>query len=455
MIELKLDKVARVDRAWLELDREQADKPFEYASRPPQGGKWRYYRIVFDGTCDGCAKHSRPTRHLEQRKMSFPTRTDADRFVAQVNADAQRGQVVVEAPAPEQPSVETVGEWLAEWRDKWTGNITPRTLESYVQAVDGHLIPKLGHIPLAELDDTAVNEFIAGQVAKGYKPSTVHKHHVVLAIALNKAVKRKRLAHNPADTKSNDITLPSLADPGAKREHHVLTDDQTDALLHLIHGHVLEVPAALALLAGLRAQEALALRWRDVDFDRHLIHVNQALEQTRAADGSPVLRIKAPKSKSGKRAVPMDDVLEAVLMDWRKTLVARDLAESGTSARWTAPDALVIADDMDRNPLAPMSRNRLSTRWHQWRVDDDIAAVIGDVTFHDLRHSAASYWLRHGVPLFRVSRWLGHANIAITANVYGHENPDESDAEFLSGLRSRTRAEREQVIDIKSKTAGE
>jgi integrase len=48
------------------------------------------------------------------------------------------------------------------------------------------------------------------------------------------------------------------------------------------------------------------------------------------------------------------------------------------------------------------------------------AAELPRVKFHVLRHTAATLLLQDGAPLFDVSRVLGHAGIAITANTYGH-----------------------------------
>lgn len=39
---------------------------------------------------------------------------------------------------------------------------------------------------------------------------------------------------------------------------------------------------------------------------------------------------------------------------------------------------------------------------------------------HDLRHAMASYWIANGVPIKVVSECLGHANIAITLDIYRH-----------------------------------
>ena len=43
--------------------------------------------------------------------------------------------------------------------------------------------------------------------------------------------------------------------------------------------------------------------------------------------------------------------------------------------------------------------------------------------YHDLRHTAASFMLNHGIAVIIVSRRLGHAKPSITLDVYGHLIP--------------------------------
>lgn len=436
MTELRLDHITRIDRVWL-------DDKHTFKRKPPQGGSWRYFRIVVDGTCNGCERHADlgGGRHREYLRLAFPMKTDAERHVLALSADAYRGLIEISDNT-------TTAEWLRVWRDEYLGRVSERTRESYVQIVDQHLIPGLGHVPLSELDDKAINAFYRAQTAKGLSSSTVNKHHTILSMALGVATKKKRLRRNPADSSTNDIVLPSRTGPDAKRKHRALSDSDMDLLLQTVEGdELLEVPIALALLAGLRAQEVLALRWSDVDFDRRMIRIEQALEQTRGENGEPVLRFKAPKSDKGRRGIPLSDDLAAILTRWRSSRSEKGLA-------YTADSALVFPSNApDATPQTPLARTALSNRWVKWKYLKEHKAIFGDVTYHDLRHTAASFWLRHGIPLFRVSRWLGHANIAITADTYGHEAPDEADAEELSALHAGIRKARGAVVELPKKNA--
>ncbi len=48
--------------------------------------------------------------------------------------------------------------------------------------------------------------------------------------------------------------------------------------------------------------------------------------------------------------------------------------------------------------------------------------IVTPIRFHDLRHTAASLMLNHGVPVIVVSR-LGHSTATITMDIYGHLIP--------------------------------
>jgi len=47
-------------------------------------------------------------------------------------------------------------------------------------------------------------------------------------------------------------------------------------------------------------------------------------------------------------------------------------------------------------------------------------AGLEGVRFHDLRHTFASMMFAAGVEVFKVSRWMSHANISTTDSIYAH-----------------------------------
>ena len=55
------------------------------------------------------------------------------------------------------------------------------------------------------------------------------------------------------------------------------------------------------------------------------------------------------------------------------------------------------------------------------------AGLPKNVRFYDLRHTAGTLALRQGVPLYTVSKMLGHADPAMTLHRYAHVLDDMRD----------------------------
>ncbi len=66
----------------------------------------------------------------------------------------------------------------------------------------------------------------------------------------------------------------------------------------------------------------------------------------------------------------------------------------------------------ETNRQIPGSLFRRSARWKE--------TAPANRSIHDLRHYAASMWLRAGIPVNQVSQWLGHANPNTTPEIYAH-----------------------------------
>ncbi|WP_344024381.1 tyrosine-type recombinase/integrase [Pseudonocardia kongjuensis] len=87
-----------------------------------------------------------------------------------------------------------------------------------------------------------------------------------------------------------------------------------------------------------------------------------------------------------------------------------------------------------------VSPRTLAAQWHVIRT----AAGLGQMRFHDLRHTAVSLLLALGIPPHVVREIVGHSDVKVTMTVYAHGNLDEKAAALsrlsttvTGGLRSR------------------
>ncbi|MDP8943141.1 MAG: site-specific integrase [Actinomycetota bacterium] len=162
---------------------------------------------------------------------------------------------------------------------------------------------------------------------------------------------------------------------------------------------------ATAMYAGLRRGELLALRWEEVDLPAGLIRVERSWD---AIEG-----VIEPKSAVGRRKVPIPSVL-------REHLIAHRL-RSGRS------DGLAFGETATR----PFQPSKVSLRAAKaWQ-----GAELDPITLHESRHTFASLMIAAGVNAKALSTYMGHANIGITLDRYGHLMPGNE--EEAAGLLDR------------------
>jgi integrase len=184
--------------------------------------------------------------------------------------------------------------------------------------------------------------------------------------------------------------------------------DEVRALLGAANGHRLEALVNLAVMVGLRRGELLGLRWEDVDLDAGTVSVRATLKRL---PGTGLL-LDRPKTERACRTVALPEVCAKALREHRRRQLEERLA---AGSRWqdsghvfTTP----FGGPIDPDTLVKRDYHEITT-----------AAGLGRLCFHALRHTAATLMLGEGVALEVISRTLGHAGYAITADVYAHVGP--------------------------------
>jgi integrase len=142
-----------------------------------------------------------------------------------------------------------------------------------------------------------------------------------------------------------------------------------------------------------RQGELWALDWTHIDLPKRQIKIERSLD----AKGTFV----DPKSRAGKRTIPIPKIL-------RQHLLAHRL-RSGRS------EGLVFRNTKQK-PFNPGTAiNRAKRAWK--------AAELQPIGMHECRHTFASLMIASGVNGKALSIFLGHANISITMDRYGHLMP--------------------------------
>ncbi len=281
------------------------------------------------------------------------------------------------------------------------------TIGGYRNIIQRHLIPALGAVELSALTPERINGYYRWLSAeRSLSPNTIHKHHVLLNTALNWACRQGALPANPVQRAAPPRTTSTDA--------VYYTPARLDRLLREVANCPLELPIKLACFLGLRRGELLGLRWRDVELHSGLVSVRR----TRTAVGYRVVE-KPPKTDDSARTlsiVSLDDLLSFL----RSLLQSRQ--RTGIPC---GPDDYLVLDAAGH----PWHPNALSAAL----ADFVSQRRLPPITFHGLRHTFATVANSVRVPMYQISRAMGHSSPSVTQRIYTHLF-DQTHGEVLAAV---------------------
>jgi integrase len=276
----------------------------------------------------------------------------------------------------------------------------PSALRGYEQALRLRLLPRLGGLRLSALTTVAIQDLVDGWVAEGLGTSTVRNTLLPLRAIYRRALGRDEVLVNP----TRGLALPA----SRGRRERVARPEEAAALLAALP---VEDRAlwATALYAGLRRGELRALRWADVDLDAGLIRVERSWDDKTG----PI----APKSRAGRRRVPLGHPLRGILTEHRLRQAL------GVELVFGRPDGRPLAAEW----LSQRARRR-------WTAQD-----LAPIGLHECRHTYASYMIAAGVNAKALSSYMGHSSITMTIDRYGHLMPgnEQHAADLLEAFLSQ------------------
>jgi integrase len=269
----------------------------------------------------------------------------------------------------------------------------PSVVRSYEAALRLYILPELGARKVADVQRRDVQRLADDLLAVGRDPSTIRNAVMPLRVIYRRALEDGDVAVNPCA----GLRLPA----SRGRRDRIVSPEQAATLLSALATG--DRPLwALALYAGLRRGELMALRWEDVDLAVGVIRVERSWD-----DKARVF--VEPKSRAGRRRVPIAAVLRDILVEHKLTARGELVA---TRADGHAP---FVGD-------AVLERARRA-----WK-----RAGLESITMHEARHTFASLMIAAGVNAKALATYMGHASVTITYDRYGHLMPgNEGEAAAL------------------------
>ncbi len=294
----------------------------------------------------------------------------------------------------------TVKDYLEQWLEEvQKERVRTSTYVRYKKLINLYIVPVIGHVRLQKLTPQQLQSLYSKKLKEGLATKTVHAVHSLLHSALDNAVRWNLVSRNVTTA----VTPPRIQ----KREGVSLTLEQIKKLLDTVRGDRLEMLIILALMTGMRRGEMLALRWPDVDFEKHSIQVRRTVD---FINGYGYVE-NEPKTEKGKRIIQIPSFVLERLKLHRVAQLERRL-KVGES--WHDLDLVICG--LEGNYLNPRYMLKLFGRLLN-------EAGLPHMHFHDLRHSVVTLLISTGVDPRSIQEFVGHEDITTTLGIYGHMLP--------------------------------
>ena len=289
-------------------------------------------------------------------------RLDADTLG---DAEREARDVILRETAPS--GGVTVSALWSEYMNDRNGRAIEQTMRSTGKA----LLTHLGALRPEQITTEDCRSYHKTRAASGRSAGTIWTELGHLRIVLNWARKQGLIERTP------HIELPPKPAP----KDRYLTRAEIGKLLAAEAEPHINLAIQLMLMTGGRVGAILELTWDRVDLERGQIN----------------LRLDASGPRKGRAIVPVNSTLRAALV------TARQAALSDHVIEWAGGPVGSI-----RKGFARAVEN----------------AGLSGVTPHTLRHTAAVHMAEAGIPMSRISQFLGHSNTSVTERVYARYAPD-------------------------------
>ena len=324
----------------------------------------------------------------------------------------------------------TLGEWLDKWLDEYMiFTIRENTLARYRNMVDNQIKPYIGNKRLTSLTTVDIQKLYTKLKNEGrirehpihgrkLSDSMVRGVHMMLHQALEMAVTERLIVKNP--TKGTTIPKKNYA------EKQILCDSQLEIFKEAIKKEPYWSDLFyVEIMTGLRKGELCGLKWSDIDFKNNVIYVNKTLVyQKYLEDDKRTYHLEAPKTRHSIRAVPMNSITKKYL---QKQLELKKIVER-KHHKIKTDFIFVSRKNTPLNTNVYMSAIRtVVNNINEHREIDDLFAYFGG---HKFRHTFATRCFEQGISPKEVQKYLGHATISMTMDLYTHVMEESSGNEI-------------------------
>lgn len=279
--------------------------------------------------------------------------------------------------------------WLNASAPTWK----PSTYSKYESCLYKHILPKWELYYVDEITQKKYNELLMELANRNYSTATVN----VVLRGIPKYLLEKGERTFPFTISSLFTSTTSL------KKTETLSDTEWQTLFHYTTEHLdgTSLGILICMCEGVRIGELCALRWKDVDFSKHTLHIRETVQRLQnkndmtPGQAKSYLHFGLPKN-GNMRWIPIHPKLISLL----KQEYQKDF-----------PENFILS-----NSSKIVEPRTFTNRFHRILKK----CGIRKVHVHLLRHSFASRCVEAGVDIKALSEILGHKTVKETMDRYVH-----------------------------------
>lgn len=295
-------------------------------------------------------------------------------------------------------------DYVRVWLSDIKQSVDEVTFQGYEVLAKTHVLPYFDEKGLVlqkltsdDLQSYFDNKSLHGRIdgSGGLSPRSLRLHMNIINQTINLARKNGVINSNPCEF----VKLPK----SERYEYEFYSVEEMTQLFNAVKDDVLYPLIRITALYGLRRSELLGLQWDSVDFENNRLTIKHTVSKVTKA----VAKDKT-KNASSFRSFPLTADAKEIFLDAKakeienRKLFGKSYNENDYVFKWD--DGHTFSPDYISKHFAKILKMN----------------NLRHIRFHELRHSCASMLINSGFDLKAVQDWLGHADIKMTANIYGH-----------------------------------
>ena len=327
------------------------------------------------------------------KKRGFKTKREALAWEAQFKLKAQGNLDMA------------LGEFVEVYFQDKEGELKERSVESKRKMIKTHIIPYFGDRPMNSITPSDLIQWQNQIRSKGFTQTYLRMIQNQMTALFTHASKIYNLADNPC--KKVKKMGKSDAD-----KLNFWTEEEYEQFISVVEkdGYYYVIFEIL-FWTGCRVGELLALTKNDIDFRDNRIHIDKTYYRWNGEDV-----ITAPKTENSIRTIEIPEFLTKEIKEY----VDRMYGLKGNERMF---------------PVGMEAVQHAMKRYAE-------RAEVDRIRVNDLRHSHVAYLINQGVEPLLIKERLGHKDIRITLNTYGHLYPSRQ--REIARLLDRRREDRDE-----------